>query len=367
MSVVVTTCGYSARLERCLRSILASRHEDFEVVVVDNRPAEGLTHAMLAERFEDELRVRCVEEPRLGLAFARNAGLMAAQGEVVAFTDDDVVVDPGWVGRSAEAFDRDDDVACVTGLILPFQLETDSQLLLEQFAAFSKGYEPRTFRLPDRRHPLLPFTPGLIGSGANIVVRADVARAMGGFDTNLGTGTPSAGGEDLDLYVRLLRAGHAIAYQPSAIVRPDHPDGRRRLRGQVFRYGVGLGATLSKQLARAPGAAGRARGCVPGTSGAAARPWQRAAHAAGATGDPAGRGAARPEHDRHPGPGSVCPLHSPDVHPVLGRRGRRHPDQLRRPHPKRGPSGYLRWPRLGGPAAGQSWRCAGCRVRRCRC
>jgi hypothetical protein len=142
----------------------------------------------------------------------------------------------------------------VTGLILPSHLETDSQLILEQFAAFSKGFDARVFRLPDAReeHPLLPYTPGLIGAGANTVVRADVARRLGGFDTDLGTGTPAAGGEDLDLYIRLLRGGHAVAYEPSAIVWHEHPDGSFRLRSQVYRYGVGLGATLTKQLARGP-------------------------------------------------------------------------------------------------------------------
>jgi O-antigen biosynthesis protein len=252
VSVVVATCGYTARFERCLRSILASRYEDFEIVIVDSRPAGGAIRSMLAERFADKVRLRCVEEPRPGLAFARNAGLMAAEGDVVAFTDDDVIVDHDWVGRSAEAFDRADDVACVTGLILPYRLETDGELALERSAAVSKGFHPQTFRLPDGGHPLLAYTRGVIGSGANTVVRADIARRIDWFDTRLGTGTPASGGEDLDLYIRLLRAGHAIAYEPSAIVRHDHPGGSRRLRRQVFRHGVGVGAALSKHILRGP-------------------------------------------------------------------------------------------------------------------
>jgi GT2 family glycosyltransferase len=254
VSVVVTTCGYTAAFERCLRSILASRYGDFEVIVVDNRPGAGFTRAMLSERFDDA-RLKLVEEPRQGLSSARNAGLAAANGDLVAFTDDDVVVDSDWVGRSVEAFERAPDVACVTGLILPFRLESDSQLILEQFAAFSKGFDPRTLRLPDARdeYPLLPYTPGVIGSGANTMLRADVARRLGGFDADLGTGTVAAGGEDLDLYVRLLRGGHAVAYEPSAIVWHEHPDGSSRLRRQVFRYGVGLGAALAKQLFAGPG------------------------------------------------------------------------------------------------------------------
>ena len=116
VSVVVTTCCSPVALERCLRSILQSDHGDLEVIVVENRPRSPATRRMLTERFPGEPRLRYVEEPRQGLSRARNAGLAVAGGDVVAFTDDDVVVDPAWVGRCANAFDRGSDVACVTGL-----------------------------------------------------------------------------------------------------------------------------------------------------------------------------------------------------------------------------------------------------------
>jgi GT2 family glycosyltransferase len=241
VSVVVTASGYTPRLERCLRALLASRYDDFEVIVVDNRPAGGVTRAMLSERFAYELRVRYVEESHRGLSTARNAGLMAAEGELVAFADDAVVVEGDWIARAAAAFDRADDVACVTGLILPLQLDKANRPLLDRFAAYCARFEPWTFRLAEGE---LAYTPWLIG-GANMVVRADLARRLGGFDTALGNGTPSAGGEDLDLCLRLLQAGYAIAYEPRAIVGHDHADARSR---QAFRRGIGLGATISKQL-----------------------------------------------------------------------------------------------------------------------
>jgi GT2 family glycosyltransferase len=237
VSVVVTTRGYSTRLDRCLRSILASRYDDFEVIVVDNRSAEGAMSVMLAERFGDEPLVRCIEEPRSGQALARNAGLAAAEGEFVAFADCNAEAYPDWLARSAEAFDRDDDVACVMGLVLPSRLRPDA----------------RTVRLSDEDHPLHACTHGLVASGAGMVVHAETARRLGGFDTDLGTGTPVAGGEDLDLLIRLLREGHAIAYEPRALVRHEHPDGSTRLRRRTFRQGVGAGALVAKQLLRGPG------------------------------------------------------------------------------------------------------------------
>ncbi|HEY1275153.1 MAG TPA: glycosyltransferase [Thermoleophilaceae bacterium] len=244
MSVVVTTCGGPDSLERCLRSILSCDYDAFEVIVVENRPGSGATGRMLSERFGDSDALRYIEEPRPGLSLARNAGLAAADGDLVAFTDDDTVVDPGWIGRFVEAFERDPDVDCVTGLILPLELETESQLLLEQFAGFGKGFQRRVHRLGGG----YPYSPGSIGSGANTILRTAAARELEGFDPALGAGTRAEGGEDLDLYIRLMLAGRAIAYEPRAIVWHEHPGGPQRLRRQVYRYGVGLGATFAKQL-----------------------------------------------------------------------------------------------------------------------
>jgi GT2 family glycosyltransferase len=254
ISVVVPTCANPGPLERCLRSILRSEYDDFEVIVVENRPRSSETARLLVERFAGDGRLRYVEEPRPSASLARNAGLAAAEGEVVAFTDDDVIVDPLWLRASAAALTAGPQVACVTGLILPLALEDDSQLLLEQFAGFGKGFVPKTYRLPEAReeNPLLPYAAGSLGSGASIVMLTAVARELGGFDPALGPATPARGGEDLDLLARLLRSGYALSYEPRAIVWHEHPDGSTRLRRQVFSYGIGLGAMLGKQLIACP-------------------------------------------------------------------------------------------------------------------
>ena len=254
VSVVVPTCANPGPLERCLRSILRSEYPDFEVIVVENRPRSADTARMLVERFARESRLRYVEEPRPSASLARNAGLASAEGEIVAFTDDDVVVDPLWLRASAAPLTAAPPVACVTGLILPLELESDSQLLLEQFAGFGKGFEPKTYRLPEAReaNPLLPYAAGCLGSGASIVMWTAVARELGGFDPALGPATLARGGEDLDLLARVLRSGYALSYEPRAIVWHEHPGGSARLRRQVYSYGIGLGAMLGKQLIASP-------------------------------------------------------------------------------------------------------------------
>jgi GT2 family glycosyltransferase len=254
VSVVVPTCCNPGPLERCLQSILLSDYDDFEVIVVENRPGSSETARMLVERFAGERRLRYVEEPRASASLARNAGLAAAEGEIVAFTDDDVVVDRLWLAASVRALLSARDVACVTGLILPLELESESQLLLEQFAGFGKGFRPKTYRLPDswQENPLLPYTAGALGSGASIVMLTEIARGLGGFDPSLGPPTPAKGGEDIDLLARVLREGHGLSYEPRAIVWHEHPEGSTRLRRQVYSYGVGLGAMLGKQLIAGP-------------------------------------------------------------------------------------------------------------------
>jgi hypothetical protein len=71
---------------------------------------------------------------------------------------------------------------------------------------------------------------------------------MGGFDPYLGIGTPAVGGEDLDVFVRLVLAGHQIVYEPSALLRHAHRRDMRALERQVRGYGIGLTAMLTKHV-----------------------------------------------------------------------------------------------------------------------
>jgi O-antigen biosynthesis protein len=254
LSVVVATCANVDSVIRCVEGIQASVTGPFEIIVVENRPAHSTVQRALAERFGSDERIRYVEEHRPGLSWARNAGLSAARGELAAFTDDDVVVDPAWVGAIRAAFAETPEVGCVTGLILPLELETPTQLLVERFASFGKGFAPRIYSLdtPPADQPLFPYTAGYFGSGANMAFRTSVLRDLGGFDPVLGTGTRARGGEDLDICIRLLQAGSRLAYEPRSIVWHRHPETLPRLRRQVFDYGAGLGAMLGKHLLTGP-------------------------------------------------------------------------------------------------------------------
>lgn len=254
LSIVVATCANPEIVVGCVEAIRTNVDGAFEVIVVENRPKGSTVASALKERVGDDDRVRYVEEHRPGLSSARNAGLNAARGELVAFTDDDVRVDAVWARAIRARFAAEPEVDCVTGLILPLELETPAQLLDERFASFGKGFVRRSYSLdsPPPDQPLFPYTAGYFGSGANMTFRAKVIREMGGFDKALGTGTPARGSEDLDICIRLLQSGRRLTYEPSAMVWHRHPDTYAGVRRQVFGYGVGLGAMLTKQIVLGP-------------------------------------------------------------------------------------------------------------------
>jgi GT2 family glycosyltransferase len=254
VSVVIATCADAETAVRCVEAIQSAASGAYEVIVVENRPAHSTVERVLDERFGGDPRVRYVEERRPGLACARNAGLRVARGELVAFTDDDVTIDPAWLPAIRAAFATSTDVDCVTGLILPLELETQAQLLVERFAGYAKGFLPRIYALehPPPDQPLFPYTAGYFGSGANMAFRTTALRRLGGFDPVLGTGTRARGCEDLDICIRVLNAGSQLAYEPRAIVWHRHPDTHAHLRRRAFDYGAALGAMLTKHLLVGP-------------------------------------------------------------------------------------------------------------------
>lgn len=252
ISVVVATRERPDSLRACLDSLLSMEYVNFEVVVVDNDPQTSRTADLIADHFGSS--VRYVRENRRGLAAAHNCGLAQARGQIVAFVDDDVVVDQHWLTGIAEGFATTSQVGCVTGLILPAQLDTPAQLLLERHGGFDKGFMQRIFDTDSHRpqDPLFPFTAGRLGSGANMAFDVEVLRRLGGFDPAIGVGTFARGGDDLAGFFRVVVSGHRLVYQPSAVVWHCHHREMAALPNQAFGYGVGLGAYLTSALVHEP-------------------------------------------------------------------------------------------------------------------
>jgi hypothetical protein len=188
ISVVVCTHERPFLLTNCLASLLNLDYPHYEVIVVDNAPRTDETRAVVEELYGHVPNLRYIVEPNQGQCWARNSGAVAARGEIIAYTDDDVLVDPHWLIGVLRGFAAADNVGGVNGLTIPAELDTVEQLWFEQSGGFNKGYERRIFDM-DQNKPARPFYPlsaGLFGTGANMAIKKSAIEAVGYFDPALG-------------------------------------------------------------------------------------------------------------------------------------------------------------------------------------
>lgn len=255
VTVAVCTRDRPDPLRRCLESIEAISDPSFDVIVVDNAPSDERTRELVTGRFP---RFRYLRELRPGLDWARNTALQATSTPIIAYTDDDTVVDKHWLSRLLAVF-VDADVSAVTGLIHPYELRTPAQLAFEVVGGFGRGFRMAWHRI-DPQGPSPDFYhlgAGRFGAGANMAFRSDVLRSLGGFDTALDVGTPTEGGGDIEMFFRLLHEGHTLVYEPSAVIFHVHRSDTRSLGAQLATWGTAIGALLTSAYAAYPAFRGR--------------------------------------------------------------------------------------------------------------
>lgn len=246
VSVVVCTRDRPEQLSSCLRSLLALSEAPSEILVVDNAPTSDATRQVVAA----VPGVRYVLEPQPGISGARNTGIRCSTGDIVAFTDDDVEVHPGWITALRRGF-GESDVLAVTGLVLPAELETDAQVIFErESGGFGQGYRSRRF---DRSFLEETKRRGTsvwrIGAGANMAMRRTVFARVGDFDERLGAGAAGCS-EDSEFWYRVLAEGGVCRYEPTAVVFHHHRLDMNGLKHQAHQYMRGHVAALLVQFAR---------------------------------------------------------------------------------------------------------------------
>ncbi len=243
VTVAVCTRERTADLARCLEALVRLEYPALELLVVDNAPRSAATRELVG-RYP---QVRYVCEPRPGLSWARNRAIREAGGEIVAYTDDDVVVDAGWVAALARVFAENAEVMAVTGLVAPYELETEPQQLFEQYGGFGRGFARQWHRLDpeDRRQAVRYYGwSGMFGTGANMAFRRSIFQQIGPFDPALDVGTVTNGGGDIEMFFRLAREGHTLVYEPDALVWHRHRRDYASLRRQIANNGVGFSAYM---------------------------------------------------------------------------------------------------------------------------
>lgn len=243
VTVAVCTRNRAEKLAECLEAVAAIDYPSdlLDILIVDNAPSDDGTRDVVA-RYPS---MRYVREPRPGLAWARNRAVREARGQIVAYTDDDVSVDPGWVRALAAAFVEEPHAMCVTGLVLPDEIDTDAQLLFEKYGGFGRGFRRSVYRVDGGNGTARRYGgTGRFGTGANMAFRRVFFDRDGLFDPALDVGTPSNGGGDLEMFFRVLKGGHALVYEPAAMVRHRHRREYAELRRQIENNGIGFYAYL---------------------------------------------------------------------------------------------------------------------------
>jgi glycosyltransferase involved in cell wall biosynthesis len=253
----VTICTFNRA--RWLRETLAFiTRQDYpadrwEIIVVDNNSSDD-TPAVVQSFAGAPKAPRYFVEKNQGSSFARNRGIAEARGEIIIFTDDDMLGDPGWLRLIIAPFllPGNERIAAVGGEVVPVFPEGLPGWLVNQ-------WRPLAFRLDvgPLRANQLPMT-------ANLALRAAVFKDVGLFRTDLGRiGTHSLFNEDHDLCRRVFAAGYSMWYTPGGALQHQIPASRLTFKytfKQVFdaarsrvvestgRGGNGLGWLLSRIL-----------------------------------------------------------------------------------------------------------------------
>ena len=224
IALAVVTRDRSGLLERYslpgLRRVAAS---GFDVAVVDqsrDSDTEALVRRVPGIRY---LRSAA------GVSVGRNVAIEATEAPVLAFTDDDVTIEGGWLEGMLDTFDRYPQAGVVCGVAV----DPRGDLL--------PGTTPGVYRWPSD-----PFN---IGSGFNIAFRREALRAVGAFDEDLGAGSRYGAGEDTDMLYRIMRAGWLVVCSGDVTVVHQSWRSPRQETAMHYRYGLGAGAQIAKHKA----------------------------------------------------------------------------------------------------------------------
>ncbi len=224
VSVLICARNAAGTLDECLRSVAKLDYPDYEVIVVNDGSTDDT-----GEIARGHAGVTVLDTPHGGLSAARNAALDRATGDIVAYTDADVRVDPAWLVYLVQPFLRSDVVGAGGPNVVP-----EDDPWMAQCIARSPG-APTHVLLDDRVAEHVP--------GCNMAYRRDALLAIGGFDP-----TYHAAGDDVDVCWRLQARGQQIGFAPSALVWHRH---RRTMRG-YWRQQVGYGEAETQLMDNHP-------------------------------------------------------------------------------------------------------------------
>jgi GT2 family glycosyltransferase len=205
---------------------------EWELVIVDNGSTDGTPDLLRSFSEKARFRVVVAQEPKSGLGRARNAGIAEAQGEILAFTDDDCYVSPDYLKQMLEVF-KDEKIGYMGGRVL----------------LYDKTDLPQTIRTETEIRVIQPYSFIRTGElqGANMAARKSLIAKIGAFDPELGAGALFPSGEDVDFQARASASGATGIYHPGPIVWHHHGRKPGKEYERLMRsYDYGRGAYYAK-------------------------------------------------------------------------------------------------------------------------
>ena len=224
VSVVICTYNRGELLKQALESVAAQRAGDvrYEVLIVNNNSTDE-TQQVIDAFVAGRDGWRALFEARQGLSYARNTGIEHARAPIIAFTDDDIVVSPTWIGEIKRAMDEHPEVDFIGGKVLPRWTSAPPAWLTKRhwvpLAVVDHGDEPFTVSLS---RPWCMV-------GANLSIRKQALVKAGGFSPRFQRVKDSIGStEDHEFQYRLWQEGRLGMYVPSVVVESDVQEDRLR-------------------------------------------------------------------------------------------------------------------------------------------
>lgn len=244
ISIIICTYNRAQILEKTLASYSSLKPSDIfqvELLIVDNNSNDN-TAQIINTFIKQHPETRYIFEPNPGLSHARNTGIKESKGNIIAFIDDDVYLDPDWVTEVLHIFQDHPEASCMGGKSIPqFEIERPEWLtdqLLIPYGSTNSGDNIKTMLYPE--HPF----------GLNMAFKREVFTQVGMFNPSLGRKKKNLlSNEESELFWRINQAGLNVIYAPKALLYHRIPAERTCKEWVLSRYyWQGISSIVFEQL-----------------------------------------------------------------------------------------------------------------------
>ena len=243
-SVIVCSALRPLLLKRCLESLVIQTFPiaGFEIIVINNVPDRDAETQLIIQKIKTPVTIRYAIEEVEGLSPARNRGISLANGEILAFIDDDAVADRNWLQNLFSVYESNPDAASVGGMVKLIWETSIPNWLSPSLFSFLSGLDYGDHILQIEKNQTKRHL-----NGCNFSIKRSVFDKLGGFSHRLGRDHHTLlSGEETEMFIRIQKDGGACYYSPDAFVNHLAPE--NRMDKQFFRKRAYWGGRSSARI-----------------------------------------------------------------------------------------------------------------------